>query len=313
LPPVILDPNQPASLQRLLEGAFATVNLRGPFIDRDDLAVAARCAALGVHYIDPAENRLYIAEFARLAREAREHGALLVTGAGATPAITAALTSLIAEHFTRINEIHVFITPGLSDQRELAAARAVLSHTSPLRVKQGGRWREQHWWEQPQTVRFPDPMGRRRGYLCDLPELELFAKQFGARTVTTRIGFAPGLLNRLLSSVSGVSRNGRASLSRRMAMLLRFAARMSSPQANVAAIRIAIQGVRRGTEEEHVLCLVGRNGAGPAIAAAPIVALVRKWREHGVSDAGAVPCIGLLGFEDIKPALMDRDVVLVRE
>jgi saccharopine dehydrogenase-like NADP-dependent oxidoreductase len=315
LPFIVLDPNEPASLQRLLEGAFAVVNALGPFQTRDHLAIAARCAALGVHYIDPADNREYMAEFMRLGREAREHGALLVTGAGAAPAVTGALTGLLlSDHFTRINEIHIFVTPGMGDQRELAIARSILAHSGPLRVKQGGRWREQHWWEQPLTVRFPDPIGRRRGYLCDLPELELFTKHFEARTVTTRAGFAPGMLNRILSGLASMRRNGKANgLSRTATALVRVAARMTSAHANTAAVRVAVQGLRRGVEEEHVVCLVGRDGAGPAIAAAPILALLHKWLDHGVRDDGAVTCVGLLKFEDLKPSLVGHDVVLVRE
>lgn len=314
LPFSVLDPNEPTSLQRLLEGAFVVVNVRGPFATRDDLSVATRCAALGVHYIDPADNRDYIAEFVRLTREAREHRVLLVTGAASAPAVTGALTGLLADHFTRINEIHIFVTPGIADQRELAVARAVLAHTGPLRMKQSGRWREQYWWEHPLTVRFPDPIGRRRGYLCDLPELELFTKRFNARTVTARAGFAPGLLNKILAGLAIMRRNGKAErLSLATGLLLRVAARMTRAYANTAAIRIAVQGVRHGVEEEYVAYLVGRNGAGPAIAAAPILALVRKWVGAGVSDTGAVVCADLLDFNDLKPELVDHDVVLVRE
>jgi saccharopine dehydrogenase-like NADP-dependent oxidoreductase len=314
LPFIVFNPDEPASLQRVLDGAFALVNVLGPFRTRKHLAVAARCAALGVHYIDPADNRDYIAEFVRLAREAREHKALLVTGAGAAPAVTSALAGLLADQFSRVNEIHVFITPGMGDERELAIARAVLAHTGPVRVKQDGRWRDQHWWDKPLSVRFPEPMGRRRGYLCDLPELELFIRHFGARTVTARAGFAPGMLNRILSGLAAMRRNGQAEqLSRTTSALVRLAARLTRAHSNTAAIRVAVQGLHRGVEEEHVVYLVGRDGAGPAIAAAPILALLRKWLDGGVKEAGAEACVGMLDFDDLKPGLVGHDVVLVRE
>lgn len=314
-PFVVLDPNEPASLQRLLEGAFAVVNLRGPFTERDDLTIATRCAALGIHYIDPADHRAYMTAFARLAREAREHDALLVTGAGAAPAVTGALTALLAEHFNRINEIHIFLTPGMGDQRELAVARAILAHSSqPLRLKQDGRWQKEHWWEHPQTVRFPDPVGRRRGYLCDLPDLELFAKQFSARTVTARAGFESGMLNMTLSTFAAMRRRGGSEqLSPMMTRLVRFAAWTIGSGSNAAAIRVAMHGIRRGSEEQHVVYLIGRNGAGPAIAAAPILTLLRKWIDKGVKESGAVTCNSLIDFDDLKPSLAEHDVVLVRE
>ncbi|HYM47415.1 MAG TPA: saccharopine dehydrogenase NADP-binding domain-containing protein [Burkholderiaceae bacterium] len=312
VPFMVLDPNDPSSLQRLLEGAFAVVNVRGPFKAREHLAVAARCAALGVHYVDPAESREYIGEFEQLARAAREHDALLVTGAGAAPAVTAALCGLLAPHFDRVNEIHIFLTPGIGDQRELATTRTVLERAEqPPRVKQSARRREEQWWEQPQTVGFPAPVGRRRGYLCDLPDLELFTKQFGARTVSARTGFAPGLLNLMLAVLALLRRRGLIKrLSPLTGLLMRAAA---SKQVDAAAIRIAMRGSVRGADEEHIVYLVGRNGAGPAIAAAPIVTLVRKWLEYGTGEYGALACVGLLDFDALKPALAGNDVVLVRE
>ncbi len=117
VPFMVLDPNDPSSLYRLLEGAFAVVNVQGPFATRQHLSIAARCAAHGVHYVDPADSRDYMNEFVRIARDAREHDALLVTGAAAAPAVTAALAGILASEFDRISEIHVFVTPGLDGDR----------------------------------------------------------------------------------------------------------------------------------------------------------------------------------------------------
>src|ERR1043166_5153581 len=141
VPFMVLDPNEPATLQRLLEGAFAVVNLRGPFESREDLAIATRCAAQGVHYIDPADSREYVNEFMRLTKDA--HDSLLVTGAGAAPAVTAALAGTPPRAFTRANEIHVFVTPGMTDQRELASVRSILEHAEkPSRQKERSRARK---------------------------------------------------------------------------------------------------------------------------------------------------------------------------
>jgi saccharopine dehydrogenase-like NADP-dependent oxidoreductase len=315
VPFMVLDPNEPSSLYRLLEGTFAVVNVHGPFATREHLTVAARCAALGVHYVDPADSREYLAAFARLAREAREHNALLVTGAGAAPAVTTALAGLLADEFDRVNEIHIFLTPGMDDQRELATARAVLEQAAnPVRVKENGRWRKQHWWQHPQTVRFPRPVGRRRGYLCDLPDPELLARQFGARTITARAGFAPGFLNFVLAMLAFLRRRGWVQrLSPMTAWLVRTAARVTRAHVDAAGIRVAMSGNRRSTEEEHVVYLIARDGAGPAIAAAPMLTLVRKWLEQGVQQTGAVTCVDLLRFGDLKPELARHHIVLVRE
>jgi saccharopine dehydrogenase-like NADP-dependent oxidoreductase len=314
-PFMVVDPNDPASLSRLLDGAFAVVNVHGPFMGREHLGVAARCAALGVHYVDPSESRDYTAEFMRLARDARDHDALLVTGAGAAPAITSALVELFSEEFDRINEIHVFITPGFGDQRELATARAVLEYTrAPVRIKEHGRTRERAWWEQPLTVAFPHPLGARRGYLCDLSDLDSLDKQFDPKTVTVRAGFAPGVLSGAISFLAFLRRrHWLKNLSPFSAMLVRAAARVSSAGTDAAGVRVDIRGVRRSTDEAHVAALIGRDGAGPAIAAAPVLALIRRWLAKGVDQTGAAVAAGMLHFDDIKPELSDCSVVLVRQ
>ena len=58
---------------------------------------------------------------------------------------------------------------------------------------------------------------------------------------------------------------------------------------------------------------MGRDGAGPAIAAAPILTLVRRWLTQGVDDVGAMPAAGLVNLEQMKPELVDCNVVLVRQ
>ncbi len=316
VPFMVIDPNDPSALQRLLQGAFAVVNLRGPFATRDHLATATRCAALGVHYVDPSDSREYLGEFTKLARDAREHEALLVTGAGAAPAVTAVLAGLLIGEFERASEIHVFVTPGLDDQRELAIARSILDRTEdPLRIKKRGRWQEEHWWTRPEMVRFPPPVGRRRGWLCDLPDLELMVRQFDVGTVTARAGFAPGLLSFVIALLAAQRRAGSVRhLSPMTARLVRLAARLSRAHGEAGAIRVAVRGLsRRHIEEEHVVYLVARAGTGPAIAAAPILALVRKWVEHGVPETGALPCVGMLSLDDIRPELADHNIVLIRE
>jgi hypothetical protein len=108
-------------------------------------------------------------------------------------------------------------------------------------------------------------------------------------------------------------RVGSEHLSPAMARLMRVAALTVGRRSNAAAIRVAMHGVRRGSEEQHVAYLIGRNGAGPAIAAAPILALLRKWIDKGVKESGAVTCASLLDFDDLKPGLANHDIVLVRE
>ncbi|GEM_PF-1339606 len=316
VPFMVIDPNESSSLQRLLEGAFAVVNLHGPFATREHVAVAARCAALGVHYVDPADAREYMTEFARLARDARDHEALLVTGAGAVPAVAAALVRMLVKEFDRVSEIHIFLAPGMGDQRELATVQSILDQgDNPVRTKERGRRPKQHWRTKPEPVRFPEPVGVRRGWLCDL-ERDALAREFGVGTVTTRTGFAPGFLSFMITILEKLRQRGTVrELSPLIAWFVRRAAarRGRHSLGRASSIRVAVRGSRRNHDEEYVAYLVARDGAGPAIAAAPILALVRRWVEKGVKETGAVTCVDMLGFDDLRPELMNHNIVLVRE
>jgi hypothetical protein len=267
-----------------------------------------------VHYVDPADSRAYLNEFTRLARAARDHNVSLVTGAGAAPALTGALAAMLAGEFDRIGEIHVLLSPGIGDERELATTRAVLQSAGGATAKTGARGRDARAPAWSQKLALPDPVGGRRGYLCDLPDVELFGRQFGARAVIARAGLAPGLLSALLALLAGLRRRGWIErLSPFAGGLVRLGARLTRAEADIAAIRVAVRGSRDGAEQEYVACLIGRASAGPAMAAAPIIALVRTWLERGPGEAGASPCVGLIDFGDLKPELARHDIVLVRQ
>ena len=306
-------PGDPVSLREALAGVFAVINLRGPF-EVANYPVAEHCADLGVHYLDPADGRDYVNGIERLARRAERSGSLIVAGASVAPAVSAALVELLAPEFDEIREIHVFLTPGLNDQRELATVRSVLSFASgSMRIRKRGRWKSAHWSTRPEKVDFPAPVGRRLGYLSDLPDLDLFPRYYDAQTVIARAGLPSRVLNVLMSVLSWLRHRGAfEELPRAAAWLIRALAALSRPGGASAGLRVLMRGTKGGEETAHVAYLIARAADGPAIAAAPLIALVKKWVRAGVPRAGALPCIGLLSLEEIKAELLPYDIVLVR-
>src|SRR3989344_3400628 len=154
-------PHDPHTVRRALEGVFAVINTRGPFLARN-YTVAEQCAECGVHYVDPADSNEYVSGLGRLARKAEKHGSLIVTGAAAAPTVSALLVDMLAPEFDRIHEIHACLAQGKNDCRDLATARAILRYVELVsRMKEKGRWREFEGWTRPQSVYFPAPVGRR--------------------------------------------------------------------------------------------------------------------------------------------------------
>lgn len=320
LPAVAVNPRDPYSLHQALAGAFAVIHAHGPFRE-PDYTVAAKCADLGVHYIDLADGRAHVCGITRLARRAQQTGSLIVSGAGTLPAVSGALVDWLAPEFEKITEIHTFLAPGRHDQRELASLRAVLSAAGRLiRIKQHGRWREVYAGSHPLSVRFPPPAGRRRGYLSDSAELDLFPRHFGATTVTVRTGLQ-GFYSGLLMALSALRRRGWMAddeLPRWLEWLIRLDRRGSGngrrPDSSGGGLRVEVRGRQRASTETltHTVYLIARNGSTPAIAAAPALALVKRWVLHGVPETGARTAVGLVAWEDIRRELLGHDIVMVR-
>lgn len=310
---VPIDPADPTSLARACREQFAVVNTGGPFLGQD-YRVAEAALAAGAHYIDPADVREYVAGFESLDRRAQSGGCLLVTGAAPSPALAAALVEMALPDFDRVTGIETFLAPGNQDRRELATARAIVGFLDrTIRIKEQGQWRQAPGWRRPRSVDFPPPVGRRRGYLCDTADLDLFPRYFGAQTVRARAGIRSVAFNRGVSLLALLRRHRMIDrvppwAQRHLRSVVRVA-----PGLPGAGLRVEVRGPVHGVEQVHVLILFTRQGNGHALAAAPILALMRTWAERGVPARGARACLGLLTWESLRAELLEGDdVALIR-
>lgn len=308
-----VDVNEPSSLRRTLEGAYAVVNAIAPAHPRD-YAVAETCVDMGIHYVDLAEARAHVDGISRLNRRAQQKNCLVVSGATSIPAVAAALVDMLAPEFDRISDIHTCVSAGNKNPRSPAAMRAVLGYAGhSLRLKENGRWRYAYGWSESQKVIFPKPVDKRRVYLSETPDLDLFPARYGAQTVTSRTGLELSLFNRGLALLGLLRRWGWMKNLPAWAPALNAASHLFRSFGGVAGgMRVRVRGRRHGEEIEHTVFLIARDASGPAIACAPASALVRQWIERGVSAAGAMPCIGLLTWDEIKAELLNHDIRLVR-
>lgn len=309
---VAVDDADSASLGRAFDDVFAVVNILGPFAP-GNYAVAQRCAACGVHYLDVGSTAQYVSGVSSLNRRAKATGSLVVTGASVVPAVSAALVDYLATEFDRVAEIHTAVVPLENGNGWLDDARSVQTLAGyPMRVKQDGRWRITAGWSEPVRVDFPVPIGPRRMYLCDAADLVLFPQRYGAKTVTFRAGLARPLLNYGAAVVSRLARGRRAAEQEAKAETLATSAGLQDLLASTIGIRVMVRGLRDSEEIARAVTLISRDRGAGAIASSPILALLKRWARGGVTEPGARPCIDLLGLDAIKAELMDRDIVLVR-
>ena len=308
---VAVDVDDVASLGRALDGVFAVVNTAGPFA-AGRYPVAQRCAACGVHYVDVASDHPYISGVSALSRRAKGSGSLIVTGASVVPAVSTALVDYVASDFDRVSEIHIAVAPLDNGNDWLTAVRALRGVSGqPMRVKEAGQWRHTFAWSEPARVDFPKPVGRRRAYLCDVADLALFPRRYGARTVTFRAGFARPLVNYATVFAGRIARRragGDGGSSGKVNGLNGLQDLLQSAM----GIQVLVRGYRQGREIAHTVSLICRDHSAVAIACSPALALLKTWVHAGISEAGARACVDLLSLDVIKRELMGNDIVLVR-
>ncbi len=189
----------PLSLQRVIEGSRIVIHAAGPF-QGADYRVAQASLENGSHYLDLADGRAFVAGISTLHQVASDRGLLAVSGVSSTPAITSALIRELTAEFSEIQEIESALSPGNQNPRGASTVAAVLSYLGRrIRVWERGEWVCRPGWGDAKRVRFPPPVGWRRVYNCDVPELELFPAEFEAGTTRFRAGLELNVLNFLLT------------------------------------------------------------------------------------------------------------------
>jgi Saccharopine dehydrogenase NADP binding domain len=308
-----VDVHNPESLRTAVDGAFAVVNTCGPFRN-GHYEIPKQCIQLGAHYVDLADARGYVDGITRLNDAARRADVFVVSGASSVPAVSSVLVDTLAPEFSAIEEIHTAISPGNRNPRGEATVRAILGYVGePLKLWRKGHWHAAYGWSEPETIRFTAPVGRRRVYLCDVPDLDLFPTHYGARTVTVRAGLQLNLFNYGLAFLGWLKRRGWVEdLPRRAPLLIALSNLFRGAGDSTGAIRVQVHGRSGRADTGHVIELVARDENGPAIPCSPSIALIRSWVREGVPATGAVPCVGLLTLSDIRAVLNPYDIVLVR-
>jgi saccharopine dehydrogenase-like NADP-dependent oxidoreductase len=300
------------SLRRAIGGSFLVIHAAGPF-QGADYRVAEQCLEAGAHYLDLADARDFVCGISALDNVARRRGLLVASGVSSTPAVTSALVAEVASEFGRIDEIHTALSPGNQNPRGAATIAAVLSYLGrKIRIWRDGQWVERPGWGDALRLRFPPPVGRRRVYNCDVPELELFPSVFGARTVRFSAGLELNLLNRLLSVCALSRRWFRLDFIRHARLFLNVSLMLFPFGTTNGCLAIWVRGTNRdGRRIERRIALV-TDFDGPATPSSAAVVMARKLLDKGAPRAGALPCVGLLTLAELLAHLQPLGIWCAR-
>jgi hypothetical protein len=281
------------------------IHTSGPF-QGQGYEVAEACIRHGVHYVDLADGRDFVANVGRLDEAARAAGVLVVSGASSVPGLTSAVLAKYSGEFETLDTIDFGISTAQQTGRGLATVRAVLGYAGkPFKTLIDGRMRDVCGWQDLRWRKFPD-LGWRALGNCDVPDLALFPRLVPSlRTVRFRAGLELPMLHLGLWMLTWPVRFGIApNLSGAAPALLWMSRLFDLFGTDDSGFYMEMTGrAPDGRPRQVVFDLTARGGDGLMIPCTPAIVLALKLANGAMKRRGAVPCVGLLDLDEILSEL----------
>ncbi|MBV4546317.1 saccharopine dehydrogenase family protein [Pseudomonas triticicola] len=281
------------------------VHTGGPF-QGQSYAVAESYIGAGVNYCDLADCRTFVNGIAVLDARAREAGVALLSGCSSVPTLSSAIIDQQRSRFARIDSIEHGISssakmPGLS------TVEGVLAYAGkPIKQLKNGQVHEVLGWLDL-TLRTMPQLGTRVLANVDVPDMDIFARRYGAQTLRFKAGAGlklGGVANALLAQALrfGLVRDH----VRWAARLHRLGTRFERFGDGKSAMYIDVQGI--GVDDQPLsmtVQLTALNDKGPEIPSCAAVALASKMARGYAPQPGARPCVGEISVDEYLAAIND--------
>lgn len=285
-------------------GAFVVVDAAGPF-QGAGYRLARAAIEAGLHYVDLADGRDFVAGFAAALDEAaRAAGVVALTGASSTPALSHGVLDRLTAGWRAIDTVEIAISPGnRSAPRGLSVIRAILSYVGrPVRVFAAGAWTERTGWGWPVRRHLPG-LGRRWLSLCETPDLDLVPARFAPlQSAIFRAGMELTVVHWGLCLVGLLVRGRLLPSAAALARPLRWAAerlqRLGSDRGGMLVEATGLDAA--GRPVRATWSLVAEAGDGPSIPGLPALAVIRALADGRLASPGARPCVGVLDLATIE-------------
>lgn len=290
---VVADVNDPASLQSALSGARVAVNCTGPFSSMT-LALPEACLASGIHYVDIADDRGWMARMRTRDPEFRERGLTAAVGCSSLPGISGALAILAARRLPAVERARITLFIGNRNPKGEAAVRAAVTQLGRSFPAPQGTLRGFHGRE---TVTLPPPFGPRGVYDWDSPELDLFPSLLGAREVRVKVGFEARLAT---LSFAGLARLGPRLGGRLLAAMTPVARHLSTFGHSGGFVKVELFALD-GTTAAATL---GRESEGQRMAALPAAFVAQGILDGSITSRGVTTAYEALGADRLIERLV---------
>ncbi len=305
-----VDIQRPGLADRLrTTGADLVISTVGPF-QRADTRVAEAALEAGMHYVDLADGRAQVLGIGALDARARAMDRLVCSGASSVPALSGAVVDALRPRFGRLDSIHVGITASARAPGR-ATLESVLAYCGRPIPGTGRTRRTAHGLQGAVRHVFPPPLGARWLLDCDVPDLALLPARFpglGAVRFSAGLGLGVHQLAGWLVSWPVRLRLLRdpAALAGPIQAITRWLAPLGD---GCSGMFVRMSGADR-EDAALSLCweLVAEHEDGLHVPCAAAIALARKLAGGGLRARGAMPCVGLLGLDDVLDELAGLSV-----
>lgn len=281
---------------------FCVVDAAGPF-QGSELTLARAAIDAGVHYVDLADARDFVARFGSLDEAAKARDVLAVTGASSTPALTNAVLDEICRGWRRVDAVELAISPGAQAPLGLSVMRAVLSYAGrPVKIWRHGRWDSASGWGLTKMLRVPG-VSRRFVSLVDTPDLDIVPQRFASvRSVIFRAGVELWVLHLGLWLLSLPVRMGIKNFLEPLAELLHGASGwFRGLGSDRGAMTVEATGLdAAGVCVRRRWTLVAESGDGPEIPALPALCAVKGLMDGSLTARGATAAVGVVPLSAIE-------------
>jgi len=290
----------PQDLMALQPGLV--IHCVGPF-QGQDYRVAQAALAAGAHYLDLADGRDFVANFAESNDvAARVAGRCAISGASTLPALSSAVLDELCVGM-QPEQIDICIAPGQKAPRGAATLAAVFSYLGrPVRVLEQGRWRTRTGWMDLRRVRLD--FAARWAALCDVPDLALLPQRYPQlQTVRFHAALEFGVEHLALWVLAAARRIGLPLPVDRWAVAMNhMAGWLDARGGEWGGMRVDVSG--RSDDGRRTLrtwLLTTPANDGPEIPCMAAILLTRHIAAGRVPAPGAMACAGLLRLDEFAP------------
>ena len=297
----IFDRTKPDTVRLRALGPLVIVDAAGPF-QNSSLALAEAAIAAGIHYVDLADARDFVARIHELSDGARAAGVTVISGASSTPALSHAVIDQMVRGWSRIDSILVAISPGNRAPRGVSVVSAILSHVGkPVKVFREGRMSEAFGWSLNEKIEIAG-VGTRHVALCDTPDLDLLVSRYNPRIAAEfKAGLELGVMHRGLRLL-GFLRSRKllpplALFARPIRFIASLFGRFGSDRGGMF---IRVMG-KDGKNQSVRACwsLAAGQGIGPTVPALPALALIQRIAVGGPLLPGAYAAAGHVHYDEM--------------